>query len=93
MDLDRMFWDELSLPLVFHYYPYFKQKFQRPSPWSLITSNEHPIIEPVRFPRNSSSFFLSCSSCLSMFPSATNRFNGTWTYSRQAMKVPCFSLV
>ena len=36
---------------------------------------------------------ISCSSCLSMFPDAADRFNGTWAYSRQAMKVPCFSLV
>ena len=92
MGLDRMLWDQRSIPPRVQPLPFLQQGFQNPPLLSWITSNEHPIIEPVRFPRNSVSFFLSCSSCISMFPNATNRFNGTWAYSRQAMNVPCFSL-
>ena len=81
MGLDRILLDERS-PTSSSTLPFLQQGLQNPFPCYWITSNGHPIIEPVRFPCNSFSFFLSCSSCLSMFPNATNRFNGTWAYSR-----------
>ena len=53
------------------------------------STNAHSIIEPVSFLCSS---FSSCLSCLSMFPNATNRFNGTCPCSRKVMKVRCFTL-
>ena len=50
---------------------------QNPLPRSWITSNTHPIIEPVSFPCSSFSSCLSCLSCLSMFPKKANRINRT----------------
>ena len=54
-----------------------------------ITSQAPRIIERVSFPCSSVWSCLSCPSCLSMFPNATNRFNGTCSYSRKANKLDC----
>ena len=82
MDLDRMDRDHSSLLFRVRPLPFLQQGFQNLPLSSWTTENEHPIIEPARFPRNSVLFFLSCSSCISMFLNATNRFNETLAYSR-----------
>ena len=68
----------------------FRQGFPKPIPGSWITSNTHPIIEPVSFPCSSFSSCLSCLSCLSMFPNAANRLNGTWSLLPKGHKGPLF---
>ena len=46
----------------------------------VLKGSSHHRASPLPAPQLSG--FLSCSSCISMFPHATNRFNGTWAYSR-----------
>ena len=54
---DSMLRDERSLPLEFDSCPFFNKDSGKPPLSSWITANEHPIFEPVRFPRNSVPFF------------------------------------
>ena len=79
--------NESSHPLEFDHHLFFNKDSKNPLPSSWITSNAHPIIEPVSFRCNS---FSSCLSCLSMFPNAANRINGTWPLLATGHKDPLF---
>ena len=82
-----MLQDESFHPLEFDYHLFFNKDSRNQLPSSWITSNAHPIIERVSFLGSS---FSSCLSCLSMFPKAANRFNGTWSLLPIGHKDPLF---
>ncbi len=82
--------DESFHPLEFDHHLFFNKDSENPLPSYWITSNAHPIIEPVGFLCNSFSSCLSCLSCLSMFPNAANRINGTWSLLATGHKDPLF---
>ena len=82
--------DQSFHPLEFDHHLFFNQDSENPLPSDWITSNAHPIIEPVGFRCNSFSSCLSCLSCLSMFPNAANRINGTWSLLPKGHKGPLF---
>ena len=82
--------DESFHPLEFDHHLFFNKDSRNPLPSSWVTSNAHPIIEPVSFLCSSFSSCLSCLSCLSMFPNAANRFNGTWSLLPKGHKDPLF---
>ena len=79
--------DESFHPLEFDHHLFFNKDSKNPLPSSWTPSNVHPIIEPVSFLCSS---FSSCLSCLSMFPNAANRFNGTWSLLPKGHKGPLF---
>ena len=79
--------DESFHPLEFDHHLYFNKDSENPLSSDWITSNAHPIIEPVGFLCNS---FSSCLSCLSMFPNAANRINRTWSLLATGHKDPLF---
>ena len=82
--------DESFHPLEFDHHLFFNKDSKNPLPSSWITLNAHPIIERVSFLCSSFSSCLSYLSCLSMFPNAANRLNGTWSLLPKGHKGPLF---